>query len=79
MKPTVPVKRTLSGVAAAGLIGAATVVTAAAAPAEVSAPPPAAPPPALVQSPPASLLHVLPAPLACLATTGSAMFCVGIT
>ncbi|GAA1653682.1 hypothetical protein GCM10009764_88380 [Nocardia ninae] len=50
-----------------------------AAPAEVSPAPPAAVVPILVQTPPPPLLHALPAPLACLATTGFALWCIGIT
>ncbi|MFD6158507.1 hypothetical protein ACFWF7_39805 [Nocardia sp. NPDC060256] len=79
MKPTVTVKRTLLGAAAAGMIGAATVAPAVAAPAEVSPAPPTAVVPVLIETPPAPLLHALPAPLACLVTTGFALWCIGIT
>ncbi|MFE9578868.1 hypothetical protein ACFYO1_20975 [Nocardia sp. NPDC006044] len=78
MKPTVTLQRTLLGAAAVGMIGAATVAPAVAAPAEVSPAPPTVTP-VLVQTPPSPLLHALPAPLACLVTTGFALWCIGIT
>ncbi|WP_069160616.1 hypothetical protein [Nocardia altamirensis] len=62
--------------AAAGLIGAATAVPAAAAPAEVS---PVPVTPVYVDSGSGLLAHVMPTPLACLMTTGFALWCVGIT
>ncbi|MFQ6326412.1 hypothetical protein ACLMAL_09780 [Nocardia sp. CWNU-33] len=58
---------------AGGTIGVATMPPAAAVPAEV-----APVPPALGATAQALPLHLLPAPLACLATTGSAEFCIGI-
>ncbi|WP_157172427.1 hypothetical protein [Nocardia pneumoniae] len=76
MKP--PVRRTLFGAVAAGVIGITAAVPAAASAETVSAPPvPVLP--AFAATPPAPLLHALPAPLACLVTTGFAAFCLGIT
>jgi hypothetical protein len=60
------------------MIGAATIAPAAAAPAEMAAPPPMPVVPVLIATPP-SLVQLLPAPLACLVTTGFGMFCLGIT
>ncbi|WP_328406623.1 hypothetical protein [Nocardia sp. NBC_00403] len=54
-------------------IGVATMALAAAVPAEV------APVPPTLGATAQALLHLLPAPLACLATTGSAGSCAGIT
>lgn len=76
MKPTV--QRTLFGAVAAGVIGAAAAVPATAS-AETVPREPVPVTPAFAATPPAPLLHALPTPLACLATTGFAAFCLGIT
>ncbi|WP_225731599.1 MULTISPECIES: hypothetical protein [unclassified Nocardia] len=74
MKSTAHVRKYLIGVVAAGLLGAACAAPAAADP--VAGP---ARSPVVYLAPPAPLLHVLPAPLDCLFTTGFALWCVGIT
>ncbi|MGY2055642.1 hypothetical protein [Nocardia gipuzkoensis] len=76
MKPTV--QRTLFGAVAAGVVGAAALAPATAS-AEAVAAEPVPVTPVFAAAPPAPLLHALPTPLACLVTTGFAMFCLGIT
>ncbi|WP_406266844.1 hypothetical protein OH799_21155 [Nocardia sp. NBC_00881] len=77
MKPTV--LRTLLGAMAAGLICTASTVPAAAFADSAPAQPVPVMPAFTATFPPAPLLHALPEPLACLVTTGFALFCVGIT
>lgn len=75
MKPTAHFRKVLVGVVAGGLIGTVAAAPAAAAPDLAQSPAPAA----SYLAVPAPLVHILPVPLACLATTGSALFCLGIT
>lgn len=79
MKPTIHAKKIAIGVVAGCLIGAAGAVPAAAAPVEYTPPPPVPVTPAFTATEPPGLMKLLPPPLACLATTGFALFCVGIT
>ncbi len=67
----------LFGAVAAGVIGVTAAVPAASAETATARPLPVLP--AFAATPPAPLLHALPAPLACLVTTGFAAFCLGIT